>query len=174
MNRSYDVLCHFQFVCNQRWESLVPIPGDESKRYCESCKENVHLVSSYSEMATRTAEKHCIAIVHKDEEDLVLEMMGLPRPRVLVRTPDGSINPDLLITISDMELSPPILCRLDDSGIQFLGDLIQLTNRELGALLQDSYDDINQVKEELSSRGYFIGETLDDWAQQSSIYRNPA
>lgn len=172
MNSDYEVLCQFQFVCSMKWKNLAPIAGDEGKRYCESCDQNVHLVSSFAELATHATNKQCVAFAVRRKEAPILEIVGLPSSRVQVLDPDGTINRDLLIMIRDLDFSPVITKKLEARGIRFLGDLIQLKAHELETLFNSSRTKINEVKEILASRGFVLGENLDDWMNLSNEFRD--
>lgn len=172
MNSDYEVLCQFQFVCAMQWKNFAPIAGDEGKRYCGSCDQNVHLVSSFAELATHAANKHCVSFAVRRKEAPIREIVGLPRSRVQVLDPEGTINPDLLIMIRDMDFSPGIAKKLEARGIRLLGDLIQLQAHELETLFKSSRTNVNEVKEILASRGFFLGENLDDWMNLSKEFRD--
>lgn len=50
----------FSFVCQQRWEDLLPTKSP-SIRYCGICVRNVHLCDSVAALSEHSQSGHCIA-----------------------------------------------------------------------------------------------------------------
>ena len=56
--------------CPKDWDSLRPT-GDAKVRHCRSCGQNVHLVTSESQLQELAAKRVCMAITHPEEGTVV-------------------------------------------------------------------------------------------------------
>lgn len=63
---SLAVLCKLQFVCEQRWEDLRPIPGNDSVRHCSLCQEAVHWCEDHASFRKHAKAGHCVALPGRD------------------------------------------------------------------------------------------------------------
>jgi len=60
--RVYVGNCSFSFVCTKRWADLTENTDHRDRRFCETCKKDVHLCRTSEEFATRGRAGECVAI----------------------------------------------------------------------------------------------------------------
>lgn len=68
--RGYQV--RFDYVCDRRWEDLKPTE-DQTVRFCDSCKQDVHYCDTIIKARGHAWDRHCIAVdlgVIRREHDL--------------------------------------------------------------------------------------------------------
>ncbi|UDG82752.1 DNA-directed RNA polymerase subunit alpha [Candidatus Vallotia lariciata] len=78
-----------------------------------------------------------------------------------LRTPQ--INPILLRSVDDLELTVRSANCLKAENICYIGDLIQRTENELLKTPNLGRKSLNEIKEVLSSRGLMLGMRLENW-----------
>ena len=59
--------CKFKTQCEQRWETMKLTDNDDV-RYCEQCKEPVHLCLNDDELGDAMQKNWCVAIFKSDDE----------------------------------------------------------------------------------------------------------
>lgn len=69
--------CSFAFVCSKKWADLRVDAADSDKRFCETCKTDVHRCYTTDEFARRGRAGECVAIAFI-EDHKPSEIMGLP------------------------------------------------------------------------------------------------
>jgi uncharacterized protein (TIGR02996 family) len=81
----------FDFLCDRRWEDLRST-DDQSVRFCDGCRQNVHYCATITEARQHAWDGHCIAVdlgVIRRDGDLqhpdMLMMVGRPSAESLHR-----------------------------------------------------------------------------------------
>lgn len=73
----------FEFVCDKHWNQLTPT-DDQTVRFCDSCRENVHYCDTIVTARQHAAEGHCIAVdlgvIRRDGDLTAMQFMMLGRP----------------------------------------------------------------------------------------------
>jgi len=52
----------FEVQCPKQWDALAPVGGDDQRRFCGACHQDVHYVTSVEEARRRGRDRQCIAI----------------------------------------------------------------------------------------------------------------
>lgn len=89
------------------------------------------------------------------------------RRRDLRQSWEEDHNPVLLAKVSDLRLSARAANALRSENIIYLGDLVQLMEKDLKNVPNLGKTSINEIKEELASRGLHIGIELPDWPPEN-------
>ena len=62
----FEASCGMAFSCPKGWNGLTPT-GDKKIRFCEECKQKIHLVDSEAEFTRLTAAGQTVAVQEGDE-----------------------------------------------------------------------------------------------------------
>ena len=54
--------CTFSLLCTKTWNELKAIDGERRVRFCNDCRELVHLCTTAAEVKRHSRERHCVAI----------------------------------------------------------------------------------------------------------------
>ncbi|MFI4956182.1 MAG: DNA-directed RNA polymerase subunit alpha [Gammaproteobacteria bacterium] len=80
---------------------------------------------------------------------------------------DAPVDPVLLRTVDDLELTVRSANCLKAENIFYIGDLIQRTENELLKTPNLGKKSLNEIKEVLSARGLSLGMRVDNWPPES-------
>ena len=169
MQLDHNVICHFRFICSERWEYLSPIAGDPNKRFCDVCSSPVYLTSNYEELETNISAKRCVAIFLENSQESQREFMGLVVP-AMSGSPDA-FDPVLARPLDDLEITPEILSKLRANNVQLIGDLVQCTPSQLFEQIGVTHPELNELSDVLASRGLTTGMHLENWGPYSEKFR---
>ena len=87
---------HFSFVCQKRWEELVPTKSP-STRHCVSCAQDVHLCDSVAALREHSHSGHCIAYRMPSSASRHWWQFWKPKPQCnVVDLPSCGMGPVLL------------------------------------------------------------------------------
>jgi DNA-directed RNA polymerase subunit alpha len=95
--------------------------------------------------------------VFTDLEDKDLLAESVPKP--------AKINPLLMHSIDDLELTVRSANCLKSENIMYIGDLVQYTEQELLKTPNLGRKSLTEIKAALSTRGLALGTKVDGWAQ---------
>ncbi len=98
LRRFYVGNCSFSFVCTKRWADLTEVTGQTDRRFCNTCKKDVHLCRTQEEFAARGRAGECVAIrnVEGHEAASDLELLGelLPDDSMEIMGTPGILDVD--------------------------------------------------------------------------------
>ena len=89
--------------------------------------------------------------------------IGPEEPRVSAQSPAQDIDPILLRSIDDLELTVRSANCLKAESIYFIGDLIQRTEVELLKTPNLGKKSLTEIKDVLAARGLSLGMRLENW-----------
>lgn len=81
----------------------------------------------------------------------------------VVKVPETTIDPALLQTIDELDLTVRSANCLKAENIYYLGDLVKRTENELLKTPNLGKKSLNEIKELLSSKGLSLGMSIDNW-----------
>jgi DNA-directed RNA polymerase alpha subunit len=171
MQLDHNVICHFRFICSERWEDLTPIKGYANKRFCDVCSSPVYLTSNYEELEVNVNAKRCVAVIVEKSQEREQEFMGLVVPAM--RSPYSPDSTDAILTrpVAELELPPDIFNKLQANNVQLVGDLVQCSTSQLSEKIGVDNRDLNKLLEVLASRDLSLGMHLENWGLLSKKFR---
>lgn len=152
MNIHDLVICQFKFVCSERWETLTPIEGSDTSRFCSSCNSPVYVVQNYQELVANAASKRCVAIFLNSSTTQQTELIGLVVPSIPSPTLAGS--PLLSRAIDELEMSESIDIVLKANGVKAIHELLRCTKEQLQNEFGFEEIQIKEIEEVIQSRGF--------------------
>jgi DNA-directed RNA polymerase alpha subunit len=171
MQLDHNVICHFRFICSERWETLTPIEGYANKRFCGACNSPVYLTKNYEELEINISAKRCVAMFLEKPQKQKREFMGLVVPALRPPYSPDSLDPILTRSVVELELTPGILKKLQINNIKLLGDLAQCTKSQLTEQFGVTNRQLNELLEALVSRGLSLGMRIENWGASSAKHR---
>lgn len=72
-----SLMCRFKFVCDKRWEELMPIGGEPDVSFCGECRTSVYFCRSIKELDAHAKQGHCVAF-GKRYEDVLMGVAIVP------------------------------------------------------------------------------------------------
>jgi DNA-directed RNA polymerase subunit alpha len=79
------------------------------------------------------------------------------------KTVAGAVNPVFLKALRDLDLKNRSVNSLHGAGIHFLGDLVQMTEAEIGAISNFGQKSLEEVHALLESLGLALGMKIEGW-----------
>ncbi len=92
---------------------------------------------------------------------LLLKFDKLAKPED--KAPDVDIDPVLLKSVDDLELTARATNSLKTDRIYYIGDLVQHTETDLRKILNFGRKSLNETKEALAKMGLSLGMRLENW-----------
>jgi len=171
MQLDNTVICHFKFICSERWEGLEPIDGYSNKRFCGVCNSPVYLTANYQELEANINEKRCVAIFLDKSMDGEQKFLGLVVP--VMRTPYSPDAPDpiLMRPVIELEFTADLVEKLQANNVELIGDLAQCTSSQISEQIGATDLQLTEILEVLVSRGLSMGMFIENWELHSKKFR---
>lgn len=70
--------CSFALICSKKWSELKADAVHPDRRFCETCKKQVHWCKTSEEFARRGRAGECVAIEGVETHEPAHELLGVP------------------------------------------------------------------------------------------------
>lgn len=166
------IICKFSFLCDQKWDALKEIDGNDNARFCSVCDTPVYMSRSYEELAENVAAKRCVAIrAISPSNDIPVYVGLMNEPEDDASWRDLILDPVLMRPVDELIPTPQLSSKLKSYGACLIGDLIELSREDLLTKISLTKSELEDVVDALASRGLTLGMKVENWVESSANFR---